>query len=86
MKNNAYAQSKGTGATGAGHKQHIPGLLGIVSNASLLRSEQLSSDAITGLEPSVRVVEGGEHSFDKTWADSTEWWIQQWKDWLKNSG
>ena len=71
---------------GAGHNQQIAWIVGDSEQRKFTEgSEQLFvAMQAQGLEPSVRVVEGGEHSFDKTWAaDSTEWWIQQWKDWVK---
>ena len=72
---------------GAGHNQQIAWIVGDSEQRKFTEgSEQLLvAMNAQGLEPSVRIVEGGEHSFDKTWAaDSTEWWIQQWKDWLND--
>lgn len=70
---------------GAGYNQQIAWIVGDSEQRKFTEGSEklLVAMQAQGLEPSVRVVEGGEHSFDKTWgADSTEWWIQLWKDWI----
>ena len=69
---------------GAGQSQHIAWIVGDSEQRKFTEgSERLQVAASTqGLNPSVRIVEGGEHSFEKTWnLESTEWWIAEWLDW-----
>ncbi len=69
---------------GAGHNQNIAWVVGDSEQRKFTEgSERLVRAAESqGLAPSVRVVEGGEHSFEKTWSlESTQWWIDHWKSW-----
>jgi len=70
---------------GAGKKQHMAWIVGDSEQRKFTEGSQKLIQAATsqGLNPAVRVVEGGEHSFEKTWAaDSTEWWIAEWQRWM----
>ncbi len=70
---------------GAGQNQNIAWIVGDSEQRKFTEGSTLFLHAAQtqGLNPSVRTVEGGTHSFEKTWAiESTEWWIQEWKSWL----
>lgn len=70
---------------GAGHGQNIAWIVGDSEQRKFTEgSEKLMRAATSqGLNPSVRVVKDGEHSFEKTWAiESTDWWIDEWRSWM----
>lgn len=66
---------------GAGRHQSIFWIVGDKEPDKFLQGSHRLEAAMTaqGLEPNIQVVQGGDHSFQKTWTTaSTQWWVDQW--------
>lgn len=68
---------------GAGHNQRIGWVIGDQEQDKFWQGSTRLETTMSaqGLNPKVRVVEGGDHSFRNTWTvESTEWWLAWWKE------